>query len=192
MGPLDQIPAYILCGGKSSRMTTEKGLVKLQENTFIDRIISVLESNNMLVKLITENENYSEIGYEILPDIYKNKGPLAGIHSALADSKKESILVLSCDIPLFNSQTLTALHSNAVPEKEVVYATANGKDHPLVGFYKKSLLKKLENALDNNDLKVMNFVKEQNFQKIEIDDARSLSNINTPLELQELENNIEL
>ena len=139
MEPLDQIPAYILCGGKSSRMTTEKGLVKLQENTFIDRIISVLESNNMLVKLITENENYSEIGYEILPDIYKNKGPLAGIHSALADSKKESILVLSCDIPLFNSQTLTALHSNAVPEKEVVYATANGKDHPLVGFYKKSL-----------------------------------------------------
>lgn len=190
MEPLDQIPAYILCGGKSSRMTSEKGLVKLQEKTFIERITRVLQSKNMLVKLITENENYSELGYEILPDIYNDKGPLAGIHSALADCKKESILILSCDIPLFNTQTLTTLHSKALPEKEVVYATANGKDHPLVGFYKNSLLKKLEDALDNNDLKVMNFVKERDFQKIEIDDARSLSNVNTPLELKELENNI--
>jgi len=190
MEPLDQIPAYILCGGKSSRMTSEKGLVKLQEKTFIERITSVLQSKNMLVKLITENENYSELGYEILPDIYNDTGPLAGIQSALADCKKESILILTCDIPLFNTQTLTTLYLNALPEKEVVYAAANGKDHPLVGFYKKSLLKKLEDALDNNDLKVMNFVKEQNFQKIEIDDARSLSNINTPLELKELENNI--
>lgn len=190
MEPLDQIPAYILCGGKSSRMTSEKGLVKLQEKTFIELITSVLQSKNMLVKLITENENYSELGYKILPDIYINKGPLAGIHSALADCKKESILILTCDIPLFNTQTLTTLYLNALPEKEVVYAAANGKDHPLVGFYKKSLLKKLEDALDNNDFKVMDFVKERDFQKIEIDDARSLSNINTPLELKELENNI--
>ena len=88
MEPLDQIPVYILCGGKSSRMTSEKGLVKLQEKTFIELITSVLQSKNMLVKLITENENYSELGYKILPDIYINKGPLAGIHSALADCKK--------------------------------------------------------------------------------------------------------
>ena len=70
MSTLANIPTYILCGGKSSRMGSDKGLVKLQGRMFIDHIINSLKSISNSIYLVTSNEEYSDFGYVLLQDNY--------------------------------------------------------------------------------------------------------------------------
>ena len=43
MNSENNITAYILCGGKSQRMKTEKGFLIFQDKTFVENIISAIK-----------------------------------------------------------------------------------------------------------------------------------------------------
>ena len=105
----NNIPAYILCGGRSSRMGQDKGLVTLQESEFISYIINTLKNITDSIVLVTENEEYSRFKLPVIKDIYAEKGPLGGIHAALQHTHESQILVLSCDIPLLKSYVIREL-----------------------------------------------------------------------------------
>ena len=66
------IPVYILCGGKSSRMGRDKGLVKLQEKHFIDHLIIEINKVSKEIVLVTQNSEYSRFGLPIVNDHYKD------------------------------------------------------------------------------------------------------------------------
>ena len=72
----NNIPAYILCGGRSSRMGQDKGLVTLQENEFISHIINTLKNITDSIVLVTKNKEYGRFRLPIIQDIYAEKGPL--------------------------------------------------------------------------------------------------------------------
>lgn len=187
MSTLANIPTYILCGGKSSRMGSDKGLVKLQGRMFIDHIINSLKSISNSIYLVSSNEEYSDFGYVLLQDNYLNKGPLGGIQTALSHTSCKQVLILSCDIPLITGDTLQRLLDRKKADALIAFATAQEKWHPLVGIYSKRLLPAVENALENEHLKLIDFIKKHPYQKIEIEDHKSLTNINTPEELKQLE-----
>ncbi|MCC4212628.1 molybdenum cofactor guanylyltransferase [Leeuwenhoekiella parthenopeia] len=186
------IPAYILCGGKSSRMKRDKALVLLQEEPFIKHVVNALNKTTTAICLVSENRNYEQFGLPLVADIYKDKGPLGGIHAALNHTQEERVLILSCDIPLINSQTLTRLVDAALsnPDANIHFATANENWHPLIGVYAKALLPDLELALQQNHLKLIDFIKTQTYKEIAIADTRSLTNVNTPEALAEIQKNI--
>lgn len=183
------IPAYILCGGKSSRMKRDKALVLLQEEPFIKHVFNALNKITTAICLVSENRNYEQFGLPLVADIYKDKGPLGGIHSALNHTQEERVLILSCDIPLINSQTLTRLVDAALsnPDANIHFATANKNWHPLIGVYSKAILPDLEFALQQNHLKLIDFIKTQTYKEIAIADTRSLTNVNTPEALAEIQ-----
>ncbi|WP_073098292.1 molybdenum cofactor guanylyltransferase [Leeuwenhoekiella marinoflava] len=181
------IPAYILCGGKSSRMGSEKGLVKFQEKQFIHHIINVLKKITNFVFLVTENQEYLSFELELLKDNYKGKGPLGGIQTALNHTLNKKALILSCDIPLITVDALNTLLQNTKSDAEISFATADENWHPLVGIYAKSLLPVMENDIENDRLKLIDFIKKHRYQEIEIADSKSLTNINSPEELKQLE-----
>ncbi|MDP5045340.1 MAG: molybdenum cofactor guanylyltransferase, partial [Leeuwenhoekiella sp.] len=112
MKSLNHIPAYILCGGKSTRMLSEKGLVELQDKTFIEHIINKLQKIKLSIFLVTENPSYTYLSVPTLPDIYKEKGPLGGIYAALKHTNAAQILILSCDVPLLSMETLQTILSS--------------------------------------------------------------------------------
>jgi len=187
MSTFSNIPAYILCGGKSSRMGSEKGLVKLQDKQFIKHITNSLYKITKAVFLVTDNQDYLSFEFPLVSDNYKQKGPLGGIQSALKHTSEEKVLILSCDIPLITAETLNTLLKNTENEAEISFATANENWHPLIGIYAKSLLPAIEKAIENDRLKLIVFIKEYNYQEIEIADSKSLTNINSPEELKQLE-----
>ncbi|MFI8378289.1 molybdenum cofactor guanylyltransferase [Leeuwenhoekiella sp. NPDC079379] len=190
MKSFNNIPAYILCGGKSTRMEAEKGLVILQDKPFIKHITKSLQKLKLPVLLVTENATYKNLGFELLPDIYKDKGPLGGIYAALKHTDATQILILSCDIPLLSVETLQTLLSSNFTNYEITFATAEDRWHPLIGIYSKTLLPDLEQALQENRLKLTDFIKDHKYKQIAIADVRSLVNINTPEALAELENSL--
>ena len=90
----------ILCGGKSSRMQSEKGLVLYQNKPFIEHIIEAVLPISNNIQLVTNTNDYNYLAYKKIKDVVVDKGPLGGIYSALIHSDSEINLILSCDIPL--------------------------------------------------------------------------------------------
>ncbi|HBK82852.1 MAG TPA: molybdenum cofactor guanylyltransferase, partial [Flavobacterium sp.] len=99
----------ILCGGKSSRMQTEKGLVLYQEKRFIECVIEAVLPISNNIQLITNSSKYDHLAFKKFKDIVVDKGPVGGIYTALTYSKTTLNLILSCDIPLISSEILLEL-----------------------------------------------------------------------------------
>ena len=93
--------AIILAGGKSSRMGSDKGLVLLNGKPMISYIIEILKKMQIPIIIISNNENYKQFGLPVFADIIKEKGPLGGIYTGLKNSKTESNIIVSCDVPFY-------------------------------------------------------------------------------------------
>lgn len=186
------IPVYILCGGKSTRMQTEKGLVEYKDKPFIQWVINAVKPLSNSIYLVTNNEDYLDFNYPLVEDIYKDKGPVGGIHSALKHSDTEQILILSCDIPNITAAVLEKyLLNNYHNEIDVMMLSDNQKIFPLIGIYSKSVLDGFESAIKTDKLKLMLVIKDYNFKTIEVAGTHknALVNINTKEELKSIQSN---
>ena len=185
----EDIAVYILCGGKSSRMKTEKGLVEFHGKTFVQWILDAVISLSSTITLVTKNEEYSQFSLPMIPDLVEDKGPVGGIYTALADSKSQYNLILSCDIPKISTEVLSELVAHAVfSENKLSYLTDGIHDYPLIGCYQKSLLPHFQNAVIQNHLKLCPLVESLSPQKLLVskDNQSALKNINSKAELQNL------
>ncbi|MDR7372188.1 molybdenum cofactor guanylyltransferase [Flavobacterium aquidurense] len=189
---MEILTVFILCGGKSSRMQSEKGLVLFQDKPFIEHIIQAILPITDQIKLITATKEYDYLPYQKIPDIISDKGPLGGIYTALTCSETEFNLILSCDIPLISTELLSELISKHNNEAEVTVFASESKLHPLIGIYSKKLLPVIKSAIDNNDLKMMNLIANIPHQVINIDESENfhLTNINSADELNDLNINL--
>lgn len=168
------ITGVILAGGKSSRMGTNKSLLKLGNQTIIERIVDLMRSIFSEVIIITNTpDEYKFLKLPFYEDIYKWKGPLAGIHSALTHSQTEKIFVLSCDVPLMTKEMIQYL-VDYKSEKQIVFCEAAGYHQPLVGIYSKKILEGLETFLTTNETDDKSFHKFLNDTAAEIINPTSL------------------
>jgi len=182
----------ILCGGKSSRMQSEKGLVLYQNKPFIAHIIEAVLPISDNIQLITNTVDYDYLAYKKVKDIVADKGPLGGIYSALVDSDSEINLILSCDIPLISTEILRELIEKHTSNFDVSVFEDTNRIHPLIGVYSKKTLPVLKEAIDGNDLKMMRFISNVKHQLIPITEAKRhlFKNINSVAELNELNTNL--
>ena len=180
------ISAYILCGGASSRMQTEKGLVCINGKTFIQYIIEAIKPITNNIVLVTKNKDYSTFGYHLIEDIHPDKGPVGGIHTALQHSKSEQNFILSCDIPFITSDVLKFLVSNHSENNNITFLSDENKTYPLVGIYNKRIKNIFEEALLNNELRLQSVIKKTTYNSICINASQhyALQNINTKDELE--------
>ncbi len=187
------ISAFILCGGKSSRMGTEKGLVNYNNKPFIQLVIDAIEPITTNIFLVTDNQEYTDFNYPLVADIYKNKGPVGGIFSALDRSETENNLILSCDIPKISTNVIkNYLINNISDQKDVIFLSDDKNVYPLIGIYNKRVKPKLSEAISSNRIKLLSLLNELNCQVIKVNprDFESLKNINTQDELKILEKEI--
>jgi len=186
------ITVFILCGGKSSRMESEKGLVLFQNKPFIERIVHAILPVSENIKLITNTNDYDYLPYIKISDIIEDKGPLGGIYTALSYSETDFNLILSCDIPLISTELLSELILKHNEEAEITVFASESRLHPLIGIYSKKVLPVVKSAIDNNDLKMMNLIANVPHQIIKIDESENfyLTNINSVDELNDLNINL--
>lgn len=189
---MEKVTISILCGGKSSRMQSEKGLVLFQGKPFIEHIIETALPVSNKIQLVTNTSDYDYLSYRKIKDIELDKGPIGGIYSALVHSDSEINLILSCDIPLISTELLSELIAKHTTDFEVsVFSEAN-KIHPLIGIYSKKIIPILKRAIDENDLKMMRLLDKVNHQIIEVagERSRQFRNVNSLAELNELNTNL--
>lgn len=95
----------VLAGGKSTRMGTNKALLKVGNQLMIDRQIELLA--NLGATDVLVSGNYP--GYHCLNDQIEGLGPLSGIHAAMEFAANKTIILIPVDLPLLTVDTLQPL-----------------------------------------------------------------------------------
>ena len=184
-----KIGIVILAGGKSSRMGSDKAMLKINNASFIQILANKMKGFDEHFIARGPNPEVSLPGWTVIDDIYPSRGPLGGIHAAMTHSKADALLCLSCDTPLITvdivEKLLTALHNGAESTAVKAY---DGRIHPLCAVYRTSLLPFIEEQLENGNNRMMPLIFEHKNHIIELDEADSikLKNINTPEEYRDL------
>ncbi|MEO8238185.1 MAG: molybdenum cofactor guanylyltransferase [Flavobacterium sp.] len=189
---METLTVFILCGGKSSRMKSEKGLVLFQGKPFIEHIIQAILPITENIQLITNTKEYDYLPYQKTLDIILDKGPLGGIYTALLSSETEFNLILSCDIPLISTELLSELISKHTEEAGATVFSSASRMHPLIGIYSKKVLSDIKKAIEANELKLMDLIAKVPHQIITIEESENfpLTNINSIDELNDLNINL--
>lgn len=144
----------ILAGGKSSRMGTNKALLKINGKTVIENVVEELRSivNNILI-VTNSFEEYEFLRLPMVEDRWKGMGPLAGIQAGLNTSKTERNLLVACDMPFISSQ-LGGVLLRELSEYQAVVPEINGQLHPLFAAYRKEVSVEIEKSLEQNQLRI--------------------------------------
>src|SRR4051812_26365262 len=105
---ITQIEAFILAGGASSRMGTDKSQLLLDDQTFVERIADTLLTVTDSIRLVGGQEN-SQL--PTVADVYPKWGALGGLHAALTACRREWAIVVACDLPLVTGELFQRLAS---------------------------------------------------------------------------------
>lgn len=101
------IVGVILAGGKSSRMGTNKALRELDGLPLIAHVARTMQHVFKRVLIVADDaEPYRFLRLPIYPDIFKDSGPLGGIHAGFVYSGAKSIFVAACDTPFISGALL--------------------------------------------------------------------------------------
>lgn len=177
------ISTYILCGGKSSRMGSEKRLVFFNGKTFVGHVFEAIIPLCDTVFLVANPDNKEKYAYpDTITDIYADKGPVGGIYTALEHSHSENSLILSCDVPLLTTallEELITLHHKG--NADITVVEDHDHVHPLIGIYGKNVKHLFETAVLQDELRLMKVLEWCSCQRLHIPEERSgeLRNINT-------------
>lgn len=133
----EDVSGIIIAGGVSSRIGADKALLRLQDKTVIGIVSDNLKKVfSELILIANHPELYSGLNIPLFRDIYEGKGPLAGIHSGLVNSKTELNFIISCDMPLVTPRFIEFLTSLKLMKTALV-PLANKKLQTICAVYKK-------------------------------------------------------
>ena len=184
------ITGIILAGGKSSRMGTDKGFLKLNGKLFIEHIINVLSPFVSEIIIVSNNTDYDVFNVKRINDLIEDAGPLAGLFSGLKASNSEKNIVLSCDIPLIHSEVISLLINEKNSTSEIIQIESNGKTMPLIALYDKSCKNTFETLLHQDERRLRFAVSQCKVKNIILKKEQEnwVKNVNTPEQLKEIKN----
>ena len=157
MKPALKIEAFVLAGGKSSRMGTDKGLIELNDKPMVSFVLKALKENQLPVKIIANNPEYKKFGFPVCRDVVKEKGPMGGLLTAFSNTDAEVVLLISCDMPFLNTEAINLL-LKAVDENHITAALVKDRINPLFAAYPVRLKKTVEDAIASEALKMTDFI----------------------------------
>lgn len=126
--------AFILTGGRSTRMGRDKATLELNGFPLAERAAGVLRASSLfsLVRFVGESRDANFVA-----DIYKTRGPLGGLHAALSSAKSEWIFLLGCDLPFVTRELIARLATFCLADLDtVVPVQDDGQVQPLCAFYR--------------------------------------------------------
>ena len=158
MEPSRTVRGYVLAGGRSSRMGTDKAEVLFGGRTMLAAAVATMRSVCDEVAVVGARENVPAPATCVV-DRFPGCGPTGGIEAALGDCRErgaEFAVFLPVDTPLLPGGLLRTL-VGLWTESEVVRAAvtvADGRVQPLISMLHVDLLPAFREALERGDLKL--------------------------------------
>ena len=186
------VTAFILAGGKSTRMGTDKAFVMLEGRTLLARMLELARSVCADVKIVGDPAKFAAFA-PVVEDVFPGCGPLGGIHAALRSSQTELNLMLAVDMPFVSAAFLAFLVTRSRDSDAMVTLvhTSDGLQ-PLCAVYLRDFADSAEKALRAGLYKIDALFEKAQMQVIAKEElqvagfsAELFRNLNTPEDLAE-------
>lgn len=130
------IEGFILVGGASSRMGTDKARLEMNGLEFVERIAGALACVTERVSVVGAREESAVWQLPVVPDVYTKWGALGGLHAALAACRAPWAAVVACDLPLVTGELFARLAARCANFDAVVPVQPDGRPQPLCALYR--------------------------------------------------------
>jgi molybdopterin-guanine dinucleotide biosynthesis protein A len=185
------VTAFVLAGGKSSRMGSDKAFIELGGETLLYRALKVAGAVAEQARIVGDPKKFSAFG-RVVEDVYRDRGPLGGIHAALSSSATDLNLMLAVDLPFVSQKFLEYLLWRARESDAMVTVPRTGGGfQPLCAVYRRGFAQIAEQSLRNGKNKIDSLfervrtcvIKEEELARAGFS-AEIFQNLNTPEELE--------
>jgi molybdopterin-guanine dinucleotide biosynthesis protein A len=135
---VDGMEGFILIGGASSRMGSDKAQLELGGRSFIELIASALSAIAHPIRSVGAKEPTADSLPRLtnVPDLYPQWGALGGLHGALAACNSGWAAVVACDLPFVTRDLFQRLAMLREDFDAVVPVQIDGRPQPLCALYR--------------------------------------------------------
>jgi molybdenum cofactor guanylyltransferase len=191
--PEGKITAVVLAGGKNIRFKgVDKAFVRVHGVPMIERILNTLDGIFEDIIVVTNSSGkYQSMGnLGFASDIYKNAGPLGGIHAAMKKSETPFIFVFSCDMPYLDRDIIKGQITffRKLQNADALIPRLNSNIEPLHAIYRSALAGSLAEFLDSSpDYSIRAFLEKTRVAYYYLPctsrEIKAFSNINTAADI---------
>ena len=142
---MNSIDAFILVGGRSSRMGRDKASIVINGKSLVERSIDCIGKalGNVSISIVTRSGQQASsisVNVPIIFDHHQDRGPWGGVEAALSRSNAEWTFIMACDYPLMSPDVIKFLVENVSDEFDaIVTRQTDGKLQPLCALYRTSI-----------------------------------------------------
>lgn len=182
------IYGLILAGGFSRRMGQDKAALEFHGKPQVMHGYELLSHfcEKVFVSLRPDQQYYN---LPIIVDLnkFENIGPIGGILSAMERFPKVAWIVLACDLPYVNQQTLQYLISRRDASKMATAfkSSLNNLPEPLCAIWEPSAKVSMLNQLENGKNCPRKVLMNADCHLIDLPQAHWLNNVNAPTDLED-------
>lgn len=133
---MSEIEGFILVGGKSSRMGTDKARLRLGAQSFPERIAAALAAITQRVRVVGAQATATVGAWPTVADVYGEWGALGGLHAALLACRGEWAAVVACDLPFVTAELFERLAALRANFAAVVPVQRDARPQPLCALYR--------------------------------------------------------
>jgi len=182
-------PLYglVLAGGRSTRMQRDKAALEYAGRSQLERAVELITPLVERVFVSVRPDQGSDplrARYPQIVDSGEVAGPIAGILAAQSRHPDAAWLVLACDLPLLDRQTLEHLLASRRPERQATAyrSTHDGLPEPLCAIYEPSSREAMRAYVASGRDCPRKFLINADLALLEQPGPGALDNVNTPKE----------
>lgn len=184
----------VLAGGRSERMGFDKGAVNWfgkEQRYYMADMLKPL-CNEVFISCREDQRQQIPVAYNVLPDTFTGLGPYGAILSAFRSQPDSAWLVIACDLPLLELDTIqyltgqrdvskiaTAFKSTHDQFPEPLITIWEPKSYPVLLAFLSQGYSCPRKVLINSDVKLL-----------DVQNPDALTNVNTPDELEKVKRTI--
>ena len=183
------IYGLVLAGGKSRRMGEDKALLVRDGTSQLEHIAVLLQALTDKVFVSTRAEQQDERvrrRFEQIVDQFDDIGPIAGILSAMQEYPHVDWLVVACDLPNVDDETIRFLLANRSVEQPFTAYRSSHDDlpEPLCAVYRAGADEIIRKFVDEGLVCPRKILMRSDTCLLSQLNPASLDNVNTPGDLE--------
>lgn len=185
----EPIWGLVLAGGRSRRMGSDKALLLNDGETQLARAVRLLEGHTEKVFVsnrASQSDDSERSKYLQIVDRYDDMGPVAGILSAMDQEGAVNWLVLACDLPNIDDQTISYLlqHSSGRHPFTAYRSSFDGLPEPLCALYRRDAAQLIRQFVDAGTICPRKIMINSDTELLDQPNPSALDNVNTPDDLK--------
>ena len=192
---MGNMTAVVLAGGRNSRFGgKDKAFVRIENVPMIELITGKLGKlfENIIIVTNTPEKYTGFDDFTVITDIYRNSGPLGGIHAAMTGASTPFIFVVSCDMPYIDTAIVSEMKDvfGKSGDADALIPATGSRIEPLHAIYRTALAESLGDFLASaEDYSIRAFLKDKRVIYYPLPDTarerKAFTNINRPSDLDD-------